>query len=154
MAQRCIFDHCQVMSLSSPCVFHAFTQWLLVPVGYNGFTGFFAHVLYRAVSDEIQAARMEAAFSSTVTKHLKSLYCNITGTVPPSTLTHAIIVIAASQSATLLFVNVKIASEMHFSTLRSLTQPCLTAYCIRCNTPMIQALYHALQISVSLGRCI
>jgi len=46
---------------------------------------------------------------------------------------------------------VNIASEMHFNALRSLTQPCLTAYCIRCNikTSMIQAFYQALQISVS-----
>ena len=41
----------------------------------------------------------------------------------------------------------------HENALRSLTQPCLTAYCIRCNTPMIQALYQALQISVSLKKC-
>ncbi len=41
------------------------------------------------------------------------------------------IVTAASQSATLLSVTVNIASEMHFNALRSLTQPCLTAYCIR-----------------------
>ena len=36
----------------------------------------------------------------------------------------------------------------------SLMQPCLTAYCIWCNTPLIQALYQILQISVSLGKCI
>jgi len=65
-----------------------------------------------------------------------------------------IIVTAASLSATLFSLIVTIASEMHFNALHSLTQPCLTAYCIRCNTPMIQALYQALQISVSLGKCI
>ncbi len=42
------------------------------------------------------------------------------------------------------------AKHIHFNALRSLTQPCLTAYCIRCNTPMIQAFYQALQIVVSL----
>ncbi len=67
-------------------------------------------------------------------------------------ITDANIATAASQSATLLSMTVNIASEMHFNALRSLTQPCLTAYCIRCNTPMIQALYQALQISVSLGK--
>ncbi len=36
----------------------------------------------------------------------------------------------ASQSATLLSMTVNIASEVHFNALRSLTQPCLTAYCI------------------------
>ena len=44
--------------------------------------------------------------------------------------------------------------EMHFDALRSLTQPCLTANCIQRHTPMIQALYHARHISVSLGKCI
>ncbi len=44
--------------------------------------------------------------------------------------------------------------QMHFNALRSLTQPCLNAYCVGCNTPMIQALYQALQVSVSLGKCI
>ncbi len=62
-----------------------------------------------------------------------------------------IVVSAASQSATLLSMTVSIASEMHFNAMRSLTQPCLTAYCIRCNTYMIQAVSQALQISVSLG---
>ena len=37
---------------------------------------------------------------------------------------------------------------------RWLTQPCLTAYCIGCNTPVIQALYQALNVSVSGGQCI
>ncbi len=63
------------------------------------------------------------------------------------------VVTAASQSATLLSMTVNLASEMHFNALRSLTQPCLTAYCVWCNTPMIQAPYQALQISVSLGKC-
>ena len=65
-----------------------------------------------------------------------------------------IIAPTASQSATLLYVTVNIASKMHSNALRSLTQPCLTAYCIRRNTPMIQALYQALENSVSLGKCI
>ena len=52
------------------------------------------------------------------------------------------------------FANKILASEMHFNALRSLTQPCLTAYYIGYNIPMIQALYQALQISVSLGKCI
>jgi len=43
---------------------------------------------------------------------------------------------------------------MQCNALHSLTQPCLTAYCIWCNTPVIQACYQALQISVSLGKCI
>ena len=34
-----------------------------------------------------------------------------------------------------------------------IAQPCLTAYCICCNTPVIQAFYQALQISVILGKC-
>ncbi len=39
--------------------------------------------------------------------------------------------------------------------LHSLTQPCLTAYCIYCSYMyIIQAFYQALQISVSLGKCI
>ncbi len=73
---------------------------------------------------------------------------------PNSQPTDASIVTAASQSATLLSMTVNIASNMHFNALRSLTQPCLTAYCIQCNYPMMQALYQALQISVSLGKCI
>ena len=40
--------------------------------------------------------------------------------------------------------------EMHFNASRSLTQPLLD--CIRHNIYMIQALYQALQISVSLGK--
>ena len=40
---------------------------------------------------------------------------------------------------------------MHVNALRSLSQTCSTAYCICCKTPMIQAPYQALQISVSLG---
>jgi len=40
------------------------------------------------------------------------------------------------------------------NTLGSLTQPCLTAYCICCNTSMIQPFYQALHNSVSLGKCI
>ena len=40
------------------------------------------------------------------------------------------VVTAASQSATLLSMTVNTASEMHFNALRSLTQPCLTAYCM------------------------
>ena len=63
-------------------------------------------------------------------------------------------VTAASQSATLLSMIVEISSEMHVDALCSLTQPCLTAYCFWRNTPMIQALYQALQITVSLGKCI
>ena len=38
----------------------------------------------------------------------------------------------------LLSMAVSVVSEMHSNTLRSLTQPCLTAYCIWCNTPVIQ----------------
>ena len=49
---------------------------------------------------------------------------------------------------------VNIASEVHCNASRSLTQPCLTAYCIRCNISMIQAFYQALQVSVSSGKCI
>ncbi len=45
-------------------------------------------------------------------------------------------VTAASQSATLLFATVNIASEMHVNALRSLTQSCLTAYCIWCSTSL------------------
>ena len=65
-----------------------------------------------------------------------------------------IIVSTAFQSATLLSMTVHIASEVHFNALRSLTQPCLTAYCISCITSMIQAFYQALQTSVSLGKYI
>jgi len=39
--------------------------------------------------------------------------------------------------------------EMHVNPLRSLTLRCLTAYCIWCNTLMIQALCQPLQIDVS-----
>ncbi len=35
----------------------------------------------------------------------------------------------------------KYSLRVHFNALRSLTQPCLTAYCIRCNTSMVQAVY-------------
>ena len=50
---------------------------------------------------------------------------------PNSKVTDAIIVVtAASQSPTLLSMTVNIASEVLFNALRSLTQPCLTAYCI------------------------
>ena len=37
---------------------------------------------------------------------------------------------AAFQSATQLSMTVNIASDMRFNALRSLIQPCLTAYCI------------------------
>ena len=52
---------------------------------------------------------------------------------------HFIVVTAAFQSENLLFMTVNIASEMHSNALRSLTQPCLTAYCIQCNAPVVQA---------------
>ncbi len=48
----------------------------------------------------------------------------------------------------LVYTTVNIASEMHVNA------SCLTAYCNWCNTPMIQALYQALQMSVPLGKCI
>ena len=41
-----------------------------------------------------------------------------------------IVVLAAFQSASLPSMTVNIASDMHLNALRSLTQPCLTAYCI------------------------
>ncbi len=50
----------------------------------------------------------------------------------------------------MLSMTVNIASMMHFNASHSHTQPCLAAYCIWCNTSMIQAFYQALQISVSL----
>ena len=60
----------------------------------------------------------------------------------------------------LLFMTKCVTSEMHFKTFEwncsascSLMQPCLIAYCIWCNTPMIQAFCQALQFSVSLGMC-
>ncbi len=59
-------------------------------------------------------------------------------------------------------MTVNVASKMHFNALRSLTQPCLTAYCntyylmqyVHTPIAMIQAFYQALQISVSMGKCI
>jgi len=73
---------------------------------------------------------------------------------PQQSVTNAMVVSAAFQSAILLSMTVNTAFEVHFNALPSLTQPCLTAYCICCNTSMIQAFYQALQISVSLGKCI
>jgi hypothetical protein len=60
----------------------------------------------------------------------------------------------SSSSVSDALLQVNLDSEMYFAAQRNLTQPCLAAYCIRCNTPMIQAFYQALQISVSLGKCI
>ena len=45
-----------------------------------------------------------------------------------------------------------VASKVDSNALRSLVQPCCTAYCIRCNVPMTQAFSQALQISVPLGK--
>ncbi len=52
--------------------------------------------------------------------------CSLALTVDNSAIT---VVPAASQSTTLPSIPVNV-SEMHFNALRSLTQPCLTAYCI------------------------
>ncbi len=45
-----------------------------------------------------------------------------------------------------LLKNHSIGANLHYR--------CLTAYCIWCSTSMLQAFYQALQISVSLGKCI
>ncbi len=62
--------------------------------------------------------------------------------------------LSSFQSAIMFFMTVIVASEVRFNASRSLTQPCLTVLCSRCSFSMIQAFYQALQIHVSLRRCI
>jgi len=61
------------------------------------------------------------------------------------------LIVSDQLSTSTFYVTIKTASEMHFNALRSPTQPLLD--CTRHNIFMIQALYQALQITVSLGKC-
>jgi hypothetical protein len=67
------------------------------------------------------------------------------------------LIVSDQLSTSTFYVTIKTASEMHFNALRSLTQPlldCTLSSTLTNNTPMIQALYQALQISVFLATCI
>ena len=62
--------------------------------------------------------------------------------------------LSSFRSAVMFFMIATMASEVRFNASRSPTPACLTVLCISCILSMTQALYQALQIKVSLGRCI
>ena len=79
------------------------------------------------------------------------MHALVAGTHPcpqQSAINAMIVISAAFQSARLLSTTVNTASKVHFNALRSLTQPCLTAYCTQRNIFTIQAFCQALPISV------